>query len=156
VLAPFSYAQIISAVILGIAIFGATPDGWTILGIVMIIGLASMSRCRRRRVRERRQTRLGALGDAADGPLPGRFRQAPLLRELHSRRDQFAGLQFERDRDLVTDFERLRLRTFGQDKHFAVIEGNRIAFRIDAFDGASIRCGERNGGGGNDKCGKYR
>jgi drug/metabolite transporter (DMT)-like permease len=37
-LAPFSYAQIISATILGALVFGDVPDAWTFLGIAMIIG----------------------------------------------------------------------------------------------------------------------
>ncbi|QIG46705.1 DMT family transporter [Nordella sp. HKS 07] len=37
-LAPFSYAQIIGAVLFGIVVFGAVPDIWTVLGIGMIIG----------------------------------------------------------------------------------------------------------------------
>ncbi|MCB1503091.1 MAG: DMT family transporter [Bauldia sp.] len=38
VLAPFSYVQIVSATGLGILIFHAVPDLWTLLGVVMIIG----------------------------------------------------------------------------------------------------------------------
>jgi len=38
VLAPFGYAQIIAAIIFGIIVFGAVPDGWTFLGVAMIIG----------------------------------------------------------------------------------------------------------------------
>lgn len=37
-LAPFSYAQIIGAVLFGIVVFGAVPDLWTVLGIAMIMG----------------------------------------------------------------------------------------------------------------------
>lgn len=37
-LAPFSYAQIIGAVIFGVVVFGALPDIWTWLGIALIIG----------------------------------------------------------------------------------------------------------------------
>ncbi len=36
-LAPFAYAQLVSATILSIAIFGAVPDAWTFVGIAMII-----------------------------------------------------------------------------------------------------------------------
>jgi drug/metabolite transporter (DMT)-like permease len=38
VLAPFSYAQVIAATIVGVIVFGAVPDVWTLLGIAMIIG----------------------------------------------------------------------------------------------------------------------
>ena len=37
-LAPLAYVQIVSAVVVSIALFGEMPDGWTLLGIVMIIG----------------------------------------------------------------------------------------------------------------------
>lgn len=37
-LAPLSYAQIISAVIFGLAVLGEVPDIWTLLGVVTIIG----------------------------------------------------------------------------------------------------------------------
>ncbi len=37
-LAPFSYAQIIGAVLFGVVVFGALPDIWTWLGIALIIG----------------------------------------------------------------------------------------------------------------------
>ncbi len=38
VLAPFSYAQIVAATVVGIVVFDAVPDGWTLLGVVMIVG----------------------------------------------------------------------------------------------------------------------
>lgn len=38
VLAPFSYAQIVAATIFGMIAFAAVPDGWTMLGIALIIG----------------------------------------------------------------------------------------------------------------------
>jgi drug/metabolite transporter (DMT)-like permease len=37
VLTPFSYAQIVAATLFGIIVFGAVPDRWTWVGIVMII-----------------------------------------------------------------------------------------------------------------------
>lgn len=37
-LAPFSYAQIIGAVLFGVVVFAALPDIWTWLGIALIIG----------------------------------------------------------------------------------------------------------------------
>jgi len=36
-LAPFSYAQVIAATILGIVVFGAIPDVWTFTGVALII-----------------------------------------------------------------------------------------------------------------------
>jgi drug/metabolite transporter (DMT)-like permease len=36
--APLTYVQIISAVIFGLIVFGEMPDGWTLLGIAMIVG----------------------------------------------------------------------------------------------------------------------
>jgi len=38
VLAPFAYAQIVAATIVGIVLFDAVPDGWTLLGVAMIVG----------------------------------------------------------------------------------------------------------------------
>jgi drug/metabolite transporter (DMT)-like permease len=37
-LAPLGYAQIISAVVFGMVVLGETPDVWTLLGIVLLIG----------------------------------------------------------------------------------------------------------------------
>ena len=53
VLAPFSYVQIVAATIVGILFFDAVPDGWTLLGVAMIVGAgvaarASNSASRRR------------------------------------------------------------------------------------------------------------
>jgi drug/metabolite transporter (DMT)-like permease len=36
-LTPFSYFQIVSAVLFGLVVFGDIPDGWTIAGIILII-----------------------------------------------------------------------------------------------------------------------
>lgn len=36
-LAPFSYAQVIAATIVGVIVFGAVPDAWTFAGIALII-----------------------------------------------------------------------------------------------------------------------
>ena len=36
-LAPFTYVQIVAAVIFGVAVFGDVPDVWTLVGIAMII-----------------------------------------------------------------------------------------------------------------------
>jgi drug/metabolite transporter (DMT)-like permease len=38
VLAPFSYAQIVAATVVGVLVFDTVPDLWTLLGVVMIIG----------------------------------------------------------------------------------------------------------------------
>lgn len=38
VLAPFAYAQIVAATIVGVVLFDAVPDGWTMLGVAMIVG----------------------------------------------------------------------------------------------------------------------
>jgi drug/metabolite transporter (DMT)-like permease len=35
-LAPFSYAQLITSGLLGLAVFGAVPDGWTLVGAAII------------------------------------------------------------------------------------------------------------------------
>lgn len=37
-LAPFSYVLIVSATFFGYAVFGDVPDGWTILGALIVIG----------------------------------------------------------------------------------------------------------------------
>jgi drug/metabolite transporter (DMT)-like permease len=41
-LAPFYYLQIITAVALGYAMFGDLPDGWTMLGLAVIVGAGLM------------------------------------------------------------------------------------------------------------------
>jgi drug/metabolite transporter (DMT)-like permease len=48
VLAPFSYTQLIAAGVLGYLVFGALPDGWTILGagIIAASGLYTAYRAR--------------------------------------------------------------------------------------------------------------
>lgn len=38
ILAPFSYTQIVSAAVIGVLAFHDTPDIWTCIGIVMIVG----------------------------------------------------------------------------------------------------------------------
>jgi drug/metabolite transporter (DMT)-like permease len=37
VLAPFSYAQIVAATLFGMCVFGSVPDGWSLVGIAIII-----------------------------------------------------------------------------------------------------------------------
>jgi drug/metabolite transporter (DMT)-like permease len=48
-LAPLNYAQIISAVLFGLIVFGEFPDLWTLLGIFMLIGSGVYVVRRRRR-----------------------------------------------------------------------------------------------------------
>lgn len=38
-LAPFSYSQIIAAILFGVIVFGELPDLWTFVGIAMIVGV---------------------------------------------------------------------------------------------------------------------
>ena len=38
VLAPFAYAQIVAATIVGVVFFDAVPDVWTLIGVAMIVG----------------------------------------------------------------------------------------------------------------------
>jgi drug/metabolite transporter (DMT)-like permease len=37
-LAPFTYAQIVPAVLLGVVLFGAVPDVWTLVGTAVVVG----------------------------------------------------------------------------------------------------------------------
>ena len=39
-LAPLAFTEIVMATILGYAFFGDLPDGWTILGVAILIGSA--------------------------------------------------------------------------------------------------------------------
>ena len=52
VLAPFSYTQLLFAGLLGLALFGAVPDGWTLLGAA-IIAASGLYSAHRERVRAR-------------------------------------------------------------------------------------------------------
>jgi drug/metabolite transporter (DMT)-like permease len=38
VLTPFTYAQIIAAIVFGVIVFGDLPDFWTIVGTALVIG----------------------------------------------------------------------------------------------------------------------
>ncbi|MBN9023091.1 MAG: DMT family transporter [Rhizobiales bacterium] len=50
VLAPFAYAQIVAATLVGVVFFDTVPDVWTLLGVVMIIAAGvSLARLQRRR-----------------------------------------------------------------------------------------------------------
>lgn len=42
ILAPFSYFQILAAAVFGIVVFHNIPDGWTLLGIALIIGAGAL------------------------------------------------------------------------------------------------------------------
>jgi drug/metabolite transporter (DMT)-like permease len=57
-LAPFSYSQMVYAVLLGYLVFGALPDGWTLVGAAVITasGIYTVHR-ERVRAREGRQPR---------------------------------------------------------------------------------------------------
>ncbi|MET0744931.1 MAG: DMT family transporter [Microvirga sp.] len=52
VLAPFSYSQMIWSTLLGFVIFGNLPDGWTIVGAVIIIA-SGLYTAHRERIRSR-------------------------------------------------------------------------------------------------------
>jgi drug/metabolite transporter (DMT)-like permease len=58
VIAPFSYVQLIWAGILGYLVFGALPDGWTVVG-ACIIAASGLYTAYRERVRMT-QRRAGA------------------------------------------------------------------------------------------------
>ena len=48
VLTPFSYAQLVAAAIIGMVVFAAVPDVWTVVGIIMItIAGITVARARR-------------------------------------------------------------------------------------------------------------
>jgi drug/metabolite transporter (DMT)-like permease len=60
-LTPFSYAQVVAAAIMGMAAFGDVPDGWTWLGMAMII--AAGAYVMRRDTREDAQARPRSAGE---------------------------------------------------------------------------------------------
>jgi drug/metabolite transporter (DMT)-like permease len=37
VLAPFTYVQIVAAIVFGVVVFGDVPDLWTMLGTALVI-----------------------------------------------------------------------------------------------------------------------
>jgi drug/metabolite transporter (DMT)-like permease len=51
-LAPFSYAQLITSGLLGVIVFGAMPDAWTLLGAA-VIAASGLYTAHRERVRAR-------------------------------------------------------------------------------------------------------
>jgi drug/metabolite transporter (DMT)-like permease len=51
-LAPFSFAQLLWATLLGLLVFGALPDGWTLAGAAVIAG-SGIYMAHRERVRAR-------------------------------------------------------------------------------------------------------
>jgi len=63
VLAPFSYTQPIWATLLGYAVFGDMPDGWTFVGAAVIIA-SGLYTAHRERVRRSRQTLRAATAKA--------------------------------------------------------------------------------------------
>jgi drug/metabolite transporter (DMT)-like permease len=50
ILAPFFYLQIVSTGALGIVVFGAIPDMWTVIGSAVIIVSGVVSFCLERRL----------------------------------------------------------------------------------------------------------
>jgi drug/metabolite transporter (DMT)-like permease len=50
VLAPFTYTQLVWSAVLGIVLFGAVPDAWTVIGST-VIGLSGLYTAHRERVR---------------------------------------------------------------------------------------------------------
>jgi drug/metabolite transporter (DMT)-like permease len=52
VLAPFSYTQLLTSGLLGVAVFGHVPDGWTLLGAA-VIAASGLYMAYRERVRAR-------------------------------------------------------------------------------------------------------
>jgi drug/metabolite transporter (DMT)-like permease len=52
VLAPFSYTQLLTSGLLGVAVFGHVPDGWTLLGAA-VIAASGLYMAHRERVRAR-------------------------------------------------------------------------------------------------------
>ena len=65
VLAPFSYAQLLTSTLAGLAMFGAVPDGWTLVGAAVIVA-SGLYTAHRERLRARERQR------AAHGPRGGR------------------------------------------------------------------------------------
>lgn len=55
VLAPFSYAQLLSSTVLGVLVFGAVPDGATLVGAAIVIA-SGLYTAHRERVRARERT----------------------------------------------------------------------------------------------------
>jgi drug/metabolite transporter (DMT)-like permease len=51
--APFRYTQIVYALILGYVVFSDVPDGWSILGIVLIVGSGLFTLYREQRLKKR-------------------------------------------------------------------------------------------------------
>ena len=51
--APFRYTLIVYALILGYVVFGDVPDGWSILGIVLIVGSGLFTLYREQRLKKR-------------------------------------------------------------------------------------------------------
>jgi drug/metabolite transporter (DMT)-like permease len=63
VLAPFSYAQLLTSTLLGLVMFGAVPDGWTLLGAAVIVA-SGLYTAHRERLRARLRRQAAAAGPA--------------------------------------------------------------------------------------------
>jgi drug/metabolite transporter (DMT)-like permease len=48
-LAPYNYTQLIGAGLIGFAVFGDLPDGWTFVGALIIVAAGLYVACRERR-----------------------------------------------------------------------------------------------------------
>jgi drug/metabolite transporter (DMT)-like permease len=55
VVAPFRYTGILWAILLGMAVFGEVPDGWTIAGTAIVVGMGLYTFHRERQLDERRR-----------------------------------------------------------------------------------------------------
>ncbi len=51
--APFRYTLIIYALILGYVVFGDVPDGWSMIGIMLIVGSGLFTLYREQRLKKR-------------------------------------------------------------------------------------------------------
>jgi len=52
-IAPFRYSRLVFAMIMGLAVFGEIPDGWTLAGAALILGSGFYTLARERRARRR-------------------------------------------------------------------------------------------------------
>lgn len=57
VVAPFRYSRIVFALALGMSLFGERPDGWTLLGIALVVGSGLYTLVREARLRRRARLR---------------------------------------------------------------------------------------------------
>jgi drug/metabolite transporter (DMT)-like permease len=61
-LSPFIYTQLVWVVVLGYAVFGDVPDGWTLVGATIVIG-SGLYILHRERIRHPRPTSPPASAD---------------------------------------------------------------------------------------------